>query len=586
MRRLIVLVALVASLAASALVARADPPHPEPNFAKTLVPQPCSAEPGNPYEAAIFAREGWAGPDYVRYPGACTRLRFAYGPLTVKPGQNDVLIEPITVEKPAYDGYITRMTANLVTVDGKVPPIEQMHLHHGVWLSLTKAYGSGPFFASGEEKTHFDLPRGYGMPVQATDQWQLLYMVHSAVPQPTQVYITYDLDYIAKDRAESAPVNLRTALPIWLDVRPGNAYPVFNAQRGYGDGHTCTWPAQECASSDPWGRVSAGQGQPPDGPGRDFTFPAAGQRLGLVKSFRGGTLIAIGGHLHPGGLTNDIDLVRGGTTKRIYTGQANYWSRLDHSVVGGPANSWDFSMTVEGLPRWGVHVQPGDVLRSNATYDTSVQSTYEDMGIAVAWMAPDAPDGTPTAPGVDPIAAPADPSPDCSTGGLPAGTLCDKGVLTHGHLPEASNYGGPFGQLTPKRGARISDVEIAGFTYVQGDLSQVSMTGVPVVPLGQKLRFVNWDSSADVYHTVTTCAYPCLGPTGVAFPVPDGRTSTGRAIDLDSAELGYGPPIGPARNAADWTVDVSAANGFQPGEVVTYFCRVHPFMRGAFAVGS
>jgi len=69
-----------------------------------------------------------------------------------------------------------------------------------------------------------------------------------------------------------------------------------------------------------------------------------------------------------------------------------------------------------------------------------------------------------------------------------------------------------------------------------------------------------------------------------AFPLADGKTSLGRSLDLDSAELGYGPPIGPAKNAADWTVDVSSANGYKPGEVVTYFCRIHPFMRGAFAV--
>ena len=24
--------------------------------------------------------------------------------------------------------------------------------------------------------------------------------------------------------------------------------------------------------------------------------------------------------------------------------------------------------------------------------------------------------------------------------------------------------------------------------------------------------------------------------------------------------------------------------GYQPGEIVTYFCRIHPFMRGAFEV--
>ena len=56
-----------------------------------------------------------------------------------------------------------------------------------------------------------------------------------------------------------------------------------------------------------------------------------------------------------------------------------------------------------GLPYWGVHVKPGDVLRSNATYDTTLQSTYENMGIVVGLLVPDNPDGKPQAPGVDPF---------------------------------------------------------------------------------------------------------------------------------------------------------------------------------------
>ena len=30
----------------------------------------------------------------------------------------------------------------------------------------------------------------------------------------------------------------------------------------------------------------------------------------------------------------------------------------------------------------------------------------------------------------------------------------------------------------------------------------------------------------------------------------------------------------------------AATHGLKPGDVVTYFCRVHPFMRGAFKVVS
>ena len=565
--------------------ATAARPGPEPNAFATILPEPCAPDPGNQYEADLAQREGW-DPEtgYVRYPGACQRMRFAFGPIPVKPGQNDVLIEPVAIDKPMQDGYITRVKPDLVRAsDGKVPPIEQIHLHHGTWLNASGDYGSGPFMAAGEEKTLFPLPRGYGMPVKASDQWLLLYMIHSAVASPDLVYITYDVDFVPK--AQGDAIGLKPAYPIWLDVRP-SGYPVFNVQRGYGSGGTCTWPREQCAGFDPWGNVIPGQGAPATSPGTDWTFPSAGSSLGRMQNFQGGTLIGIGGHLHPGGLTNDIDLVRNGDARRIYTGEATYWDRADPTQSGGPPTSWDFSMKVTGLPQWGVRVEPGDTLRSNATYDTTIQSTYENMGIAIAFIAPDTPDNAPTAPGVDPFAPDTtfDTSSDCASGGLtnPTPTLCDKGLPTHGHLAENDNFGGADGGLTAARGAATSRVDIGAFLYTPGDLSMVSMTGIPTVRPGQAVTFTNWDAGIDVYHSVTSCAYPCTGPTGTAFPLANGTTSIGRSVDFDSGQLGYGvPQITGAKNTVTWLLDLT---GYSPGEVVTYYCRIHPFMRGALEV--
>src|SRR4051812_29967741 len=92
MRRLLVSVlgALVlAGGAAAAAVGSQAPPVPEHNFATTLTPTPCAAT--TPYEAAEWRAEGWKGTEPVRYPGKCQRLHFAFGPIHVKPGQNDVL---------------------------------------------------------------------------------------------------------------------------------------------------------------------------------------------------------------------------------------------------------------------------------------------------------------------------------------------------------------------------------------------------------------------------------------------------------------------------------------------------------------
>ncbi|MGH2686728.1 MAG: hypothetical protein ACRDJP_14785 [Actinomycetota bacterium] len=587
-RPLALLFALV--LAAIPVVATAstlaDPPTPDPNFLGTVTPVPCTPEPGNPYEEAQIAAEGWD--DNVRYPGACQRLRFRFGPIPIKPGQNDVLVQPVTIEKPGYDGYITRFDPDLVRVDGTVPPIDEIHLHHATWLSVP-TYGSGPFFAAGEEKTIATFPKGYGMPIKRTDAWALLYMIHSAIPEPDVVFITYDVDYIAKDVAEADPINIKPAYSVWLDVESGG-YPVFNTQRQYADeAGTCTYPAENCADFDAFGNVRPSQGLPSDRPGADLRLPAKGEGLGAVPNFQGGTLIGIGGHLHPGGLRNEVDVVRAGEPepRRIYTSDAVYWDRQDSSQPGGPPTSWDFSMTVTGLPRWGVHLEPGDILRSNATYDTTNQSTYENMGIVVALIAPDDPKGNPTAPGVNPFDAPFDPAAGCPSGGLsaPTPTLCDKGVVTHPHLAENDNFGGPEGdELDAPQGDSTNRVDIAAFLYNPGDLSTISM-GIPTVPLGSTLKFFNEDALIDVYHSATSCAYPCTGRTGTAFPLGNGRSSAGRDLDFDSGELGFGlPAVGAAKQSFDWDLEVTTANGFQPGEIITYYCRIHPFMRGAFEV--
>ncbi|MEA2497030.1 MAG: hypothetical protein QOJ29_4941 [Thermoleophilaceae bacterium] len=619
----LVLIAAGVTVLLGVTSAGAEPPQPETNFAgPVMAPRPCALDTKDSAEAHFYQLEGWEPPNYERYPGACERLRFAYGPIIVKPGQNDVLVEPVTIEKPNMDGYITRFKPNLVDQNGNVPPVEQVHLHHGTWLS-EPSYGSGPFFAAGEEKTIAPFPRGYGMPIKASDTWQLLYMVHSAVSQPLVTYITYDIDFVPK--AAGDKLGLKPVYPIWLDVRPAG-YPVFNVERGFGEDGRCTWPKQQCAKSDPYGKVIVGQGKAGNGVGQDFELPKKGEQLGGIKNFTGGTLIGIGGHLHPGGIQNEIDLARPGgedvqvkkryragtkrtcvkrkhgrcvktkrkavyrfktvtehqDSTRIYTGKALYWDWKDHAKDGGPKNSWDFSMRVMGSPYWGVHVNPGDKLRSNATYDTNDLASYEDMGIAVALLAPDTPDGKPTAPGVDPFRAPRDYSEDCKSGPGINGKLCMTGLVTHGHYAENGNHTTASGKWSGKPGPQTDAVGIANFQYFPGDLN--GSTGVPQVKLGTNLKFFN-SEGLGIYHTITTCAFPCLGGTSASFPVPDGATSQSRKIDFDSSELGVGlPAVGATSQKLDWSLPVDQKNGFKPGEVVTYFCRIHPFMRGAFEV--
>ena len=78
-------------------------------------------------------------------------------------------------EKPAVDGHIVRMRPDLQYLDGRVPPVNVIHLHHGVWIDGKR----GPFFFGGEEKTVFHLPRGYGYPYRTSDRWRLDQMIHN-----------------------------------------------------------------------------------------------------------------------------------------------------------------------------------------------------------------------------------------------------------------------------------------------------------------------------------------------------------------------------------------------------------------------
>ena len=158
--------------------------------------------------------------------------------------------------------------------------------------------------------------------------------------------------------------------------------------------------------------------------------------------------------------------------------------------------------------------------------------------------------------------------------------------MTHGHLVENTNRGDAAGKWEAKSSGEGTEVGIADFLYLPGDLSTRTSMGIPTVPLGETLRFTNFEGGS-IWHTITSCKFPCLGPTGAAFPLADGRTSQKRKVDFDSSEVGIGTPaIGPPINKLDYSLDVTKEEGYKPGEVVTYFCRIHPFMRGAFEVAK
>src|SRR3954464_4943465 len=128
--------------------------------------------------AAALADTGYPNKLVDSYPSASypgeQHLHFKFGPIHINPGQNTVSVAPIKGDGvPSVPGYITSFKPNLTYLDGTVPGVDVVHLHHGVWL-----VDGAPQWAVGEEKTIVDLPQGFGYRYTPGQQWLMNHMIH------------------------------------------------------------------------------------------------------------------------------------------------------------------------------------------------------------------------------------------------------------------------------------------------------------------------------------------------------------------------------------------------------------------------
>jgi len=449
------------------------------------------------------------------------RLHYEYGPITITPGQNSIEFAP-TKLKPDVPGYITRFKPDLIYADGtgRVPRVDVVHLHHGVWI-----INGDPVFAAGEEKSIINAPRGFGFAYRPRDNWYINSMLHNLTPTPTKVFITYDIDFVPADAAGAAEI--RPAKLKWLSLAGVNAYPVFDVHRGWGKGGRYTFPDDATGAERAKIRDGASWTPPTDV-----------------------TLLQTNGHVHPGGLWTDMNVTRGAQTKQIFRSEAVYFEPAG-------AVSWDVAMAATP-PSWRVGVKAGDTVSISATYDSARASWYEVMGIMPVLYA----DGT-TADAKDAM----------------SGQVETRGQITHGPLAENQNKGGKAADLPdPSRlqsGVLGGTIPIKNFIYGRGDLRLTGRAGrPPSVRPGGTLTFDNTlDNQRAIYHTITGCKLPCNRSTGVAYPLADGPV-------FDSGELGTGPA---GATAASGKLQWKTPKNLKPG-TYAYFCRVHPFMRGAFRV--
>jgi plastocyanin len=584
------------------------------------------------------------------YGPECRRLQIMFGPILSKPGQDDVLIQPVTFEKPMYDGYITRFEPGLVTEEGFTPPVEEMHLHHGTWLNTGyfgsgRSYGEGPWIASGEEKTIVTWPKGYGLKIQADDQWLFLHMIHQATftEQTRPVFVYYNIDYIATEDAEAAG-GMTNTRGVWLDGGGANFHddtetyslnPIFNAQRGFGSGGECRFPIQNCAAFNSNGNTSAQQGMDVSSDVEEWAD--RDNVPGYVKTIststlggaNEGTLVVMGGHTHNGGIGTEVELLRQidgvWQSRLIQFSEAYYWqddnpltAEDESERIGNQPLSWDYSQTGSTLDHgWAVNVKAGDKLRLSGVYDTAVASTYEQMSIVMTWVTTGtiaegkelfdsaAPNYATLHPGIPvdavvPLDATGVPLvADCP--GRDAGVLCQRGQITHGQIPSSGNHSinsnvpdadsdgvregfgeTAFDWTAVPDGQHLNDVPIGGFTYGPADFAVTPAAGVPYVTLGESITFHNIDTADYMWHTLTRCAQPCNGPTTVDYPLANAGGNLVEVdgylhdpMDFDSTQIGIG--LGPTQRTS-WT--------FTPTETGTFsfFCRIHPSMRGVFRV--
>jgi plastocyanin len=455
------------------------------------------------------------------YPGE-QHLQFKYGPVHINPGQNTVQYQPIKADGllPDVPGYITSFKPNLTYLDGTVPGVDVVHMHHAVWL-----VNGSPQAAMGEEKTIIHLPQGFGEHYDPSQKWVMIHMIHDLLPNPTDVYITYDMTFVP----DSAPAaaDIKPVHTLWMDVAGLKAYPVFDAKKSYGRTGRYTFPNMARTAS---ARADIGATH-------QYTVP------------NDMTLVWTAGHVHPGGLWTDLTATRDGTTVRLFRSLAHYYEPAG-------AVSWDVSMTATP-PDWRVKLKKGDILNVSGTYDTKRASWYEVMAIMPTAVYDGADVG-----GADPFVT----LPD------------EKGILTHGRLPENSVHGGKRTGLPNARdmlnGRPVEGpIQIQNFLYGRGDLN-AGASRLPTVKRGHALTFLNKDDARTIWHTITACRAPCNKSTGIAYPLANGKS------DFDSGELGTGP-VGfwPVTGKTSWKTPKSLKAG-----TYTYFCRIHPFMRGAFRV--
>jgi hypothetical protein len=515
-------------------------------------------------------------------PGTKSKYNFWFGPYVVPPGHD---LNRIDVDVPLGNGMVTWIEPHVVRASDLVePPHQLLHIHHSHWFALDPGntednyFGQNAewIFGNGDEETRADFelrsaanPRGpvYGQYVSASKSQIMIYMLHNKTPVSQVVYIILKVHFI---HGTLEQLNALGGRP-HRDVRGvlfGRTYDVPRRPRGMG--------VYQSARNDRRGPI-------------EWT------------STVDGTIIGTGSHLHPGGMRVVVENY--GSRKRPCPddgrGYGGTTLLASDAVFRHAPFSEDFQMEVTD-PRWRAPIHKGDRIRISGTYEDKKHSWYEVMTHEGIYIDTQQPPGRGCAPRI--LGQPRKPPRGAKLGKVsgipslrfsrnsapPTGWSLARGWIdpvegvrnrswaeSHDQFCGAKWGGGRCEQpLPPDRangGVATNRVDIVNFLYRPGDRG----LGGPVrIKRGTSLTFFNADALAGIRHSVTTCPWPCNGPYVANYPFADGVWDSGMlSLSIDIVDEQIGAP----------RLTASTPPNLRVGKYA-YFCRIHPWMRGAFQV--
>jgi polyvinyl alcohol dehydrogenase (cytochrome) len=502
------------------------------------------------------------GDRFVPKPvGTTEEQTYYYGPYTIPPGQD---LNRVDLELPTRNGFLLSINPSMRRVGDLSEPMHQeAHIHHAHWFEAEPGsnnkgdiyFGGNAewIFGNGDEETMADFrPRSaadpdgpvYGQYIPAGKPQPMVYMLHNKTAQPLTVYIVLDVAFTH-------------GTPEALEAKTGRPY---RDVEGVLFGRTYDVPRQPNGDGK-FEYAKDGKGRQTYGSPRDKIENSSGPYIEWTAPYDA-VAIGTGGHLHPGGLRLVAENYGSEENPCPDDGQGYGGTLLlnsDARFRRAPLSE-DFQMEVSH-PGWRAPIHKGDRIRISGTYENKKHAWYAVMTHFGMYL---------------------DRAQQPWEGCKPKIINTDDwnpvdGVLNRPWTGRVDHYcgerwGGPpceHPDHTKWQEVHTNRVTIANFVYTPGDRAP-SEPEMPVIQSGETLTFFNADQAAGIRHTVTTCSWPCNGRYVANYPLADGRWDSG-TMGYDLIDKGQMSPL------------AETPEDLKPGKYA-YFCRIHPWMRGAFKI--